>query len=188
MDLIKISTDSVIQIYYYLAIFATIVFVIKLIMFTIFGGDSEVAADFNSEIDTDVSFNFISIQSVLAFFMGFGWMGYGALQQFELTQLVSFVVAFIVGFIFMFVTAYLMFMVKKLEKNVKKDKTTALDKVGKAYTAFEPRSKGQIEIDINGQLTIAEAINATEEHINSFEVIKVVKVLDDILYIEKLEK
>lgn len=188
MDISQFSMTNLWKVYYYIALFATILFVIKLAMFTIFGGDSEVAADFNSEIDTDMSFNFISIQSVIAFFMGFGWMGYAALKQFELTQLIAVCSAFVVGFIFMFITAYLMFMVKKLEKTVKKDKTTAVGKVGKAYTSFEAKTQGQIEIDINGQLTIAEAINATEEHINSFEVIKVVKVLDDILYIEKLEK
>ena len=64
---ISLTNDTVIAVYYYLAIFSTLVFAIKLVMFTITGGDSEVIADFNSEIDTDCSFNFVSIQSVLAF-------------------------------------------------------------------------------------------------------------------------
>ena len=69
-----IPVESFWKIYYYIAIFATILFVLKLILFATVGGDTEVAADFNSEVDTDCSFNFISIQSVIAFFMGFGWM------------------------------------------------------------------------------------------------------------------
>ena len=104
-----ISVESFWKIYYYIALFATIVFVLKLVLFATVGGDSEVAADFNSEIDTDCSFNFISIQSVIAFFMGFGWMGYSALKQFNLSQLVSFGAAFGVGLVFMFISAYLMF-------------------------------------------------------------------------------
>ena len=107
-----IPVESVWKIYYYIALFSTILFVLKLVLFATVGGDTEVAADFNSEVDTDCSFNFISIQSVIAFFMGFGWMGYSALKQFELSQLISFGAAFGVGIIFMFLTAYLMFLVK----------------------------------------------------------------------------
>ena len=180
-----IPVESFWKIYYYIALFATIVFVLKLVLFATVGGDSEVAADFNSEIDTDCSFNFISIQSVIAFFMGFGWMGYSALKQFDLSQLVSFGTAFGVGLVFMFLTAYLMFLVKKLEKKVKKDKSTAIDQVGKAYTSFAPRSMGQIEIEINGQLSVVNAMNDTDEQINSFDVIKVTKVVDDMLYVVK---
>ena len=180
-----IPVESVWKIYYYIALFSTILFVLKLVLFATVGGDTEVAADFNSEVDTDCSFNFISIQSVIAFFMGFGWMGYSALKQFELSQLISFGVAFVVGIVFMFLTAYLMFLVKKLEKKVKKDKSTAIDQVGKAYTSFSPRSMGQIEIEINGQLSVVNAMNDTDEQINSFDVIKVTKVVDDMLYIMK---
>ena len=180
-----IPVESVWKIYYYIALFSTILFVLKLVLFATVGGDTEVAADFNSEVDTDCSFNFISIQSVIAFFMGFGWMGYSALKQFELSQLISFGAAFGVGIVFMFLTAYLMFLVKKLEKKVKKDKLTAIDQVGKAYTSFSPRSMGQIEIEINGQLSVVNAMNDTDEQINSFDVIKVTKVVDDMLYVVK---
>ena len=58
------------QVYYYIALFSTILFVLKLLLFNLFGGGSEVFADFNMEIDTDPSFNFFSVQSILAFFMG----------------------------------------------------------------------------------------------------------------------
>ena len=67
----QFDTATITAGYYYLAIFATIIFTIKLILFTITGGDgTEVSADFTSEIDTDLSFNFLSVQSVLAFFYG----------------------------------------------------------------------------------------------------------------------
>lgn len=173
------------QIYYYIAIFATILFAIKLAIFTLFGGDTEVSGDFNTEFDTDTSFDFLSVQTLLAFLMGFGWMGYAALQQFGLSQLAALFSAIGVGLVFLFGTAYLMFLVRKLEKNVKKDKTTALNKTGKAYTKFEPKGQGQIEIEVNGQLTIANAINTQDFEINAFEMIKVIKVENDLMYIEK---
>ena len=84
-------------------------------------------------------------------------------------------------------TAFLMFSVRKLEKNIKKDYTTALNKIGKAYTHFAPNAEGQIEIDINEQLSVVNAINTTNEEIKAFTPIKVVKVENDTLFIEKAE-
>lgn len=180
-------TQNAVQYYYYLAWFATILFIIKLIIFSIFGsGDTEVSGDFNTEFDSDPTFSFISLQTILAFLMGFGWMGYAALTEFKLGQLATFGSAFIVGLLFLFGTAYLMSLVRKLEKNVKKDKATALYKVGKAYTDFAPKGQGRVEIEINGQLTVAEAINSTENEIKAFDAVKVVKVENELLYIEKV--
>ena len=91
------------QVFYNIAVFSTIFFVIKLIIFMMFGGDTEVSADFNTEFDSDPSFNFISVQSILAFLMGFGWMGYAAIVQFAWSNLYAVISAIIVGLIFMFV-------------------------------------------------------------------------------------
>ncbi len=183
-----LQPENVWKLYYYLALFATILFVLKLAIFTVVGGDSEVNADFNAEVDTDASFNFLSSQAIIAFLMGFGWMGYAGLRQFSFEPWLNFSVAFGVGFVFMFVTAFLMFMVKKLEKNVKKDKATAVNQVGRAYSSFAPNSQGQIEIEINGQLTIANAMNESDQSINSFDLVRVTKIVDDLLYIEKVKK
>lgn len=186
MAIPQIDTAAITAGYYYLAIFATLIFTIKLILFTITGGDgSEVSGDFTSEIDTDLSFNFLSVQSVLAFFMGFGWMGYAGIHQFRFSNWVSFCVALAVGVVFLVGTAYLMFGVKKLEKTVKKDYSKALNQTGKAYTAFPPKGQGQVEIEINEQLSVVDAVNNSEEEIKAFERIKVVNVVNDLLYIEK---
>lgn len=174
------------QVYYYIAIFATILFAIKLIIFSFTGGGSEVACDFNTEFDVDTSFDFISLQTILAFLMGFGWAGFAASKQFGIGHLYSFLIALAVGLIFMFTTALLMFGVKKLEKNVKKDKADAIGKTGKAYTTFDKDGKGKVEVEISGQLAIADAINTTEVPINSFDMIEVVGVKDNLLQVKKV--
>lgn len=188
MVLPVIDMENFWKIYYYIGIFATVMFVVKLALFSVTGGDSEVVSDFNTEMDTDCSFNFFSTQSVIAFFMGFGWMGYAGLQQLGFSQYLNFPVAFCVGFIFMFVSAGLMFLTKKLEKNVKKDKKSAIGKLGKAYTGFGPNAMGQVEIEINGQLSVVNARNESDATINAFDIVKVNKVIDDLLYIEKFRK
>jgi len=187
MENVSNIMNSAVQIYYYIALFATILFVIKTIVFITFGGDSgsEIFADFNTEIDTDPSFNFLSFQTVLAFFMGFGWMGYAALVRLKLSQLYSLLSALGMGLVFMFVTAFLMLWAKKLEKNVKQDKKTALNKKGKAYTDFAPKGTGQIEIEINGKISVVDAENLTEEEVKAFDTITVTKVENETIYIKK---
>lgn len=184
----SLNATDLTQVYYYIALFFTILFVLKLIIFNFIGGDTEVFSDFTTEIDTDPSFNFVSVQSILAFFMGFGWMGYAGLKQFQFSALNNFIYAVIVGLIFMSVTAFLMFCVRKLEKVVKKDKTSALNRVGKAYTNLEPNGIGQVEIEINGQLSVVDAKNNTDDFIKAFDLVRVVKVYDDLLHIEKIKK
>ena len=186
MAISALTLENIWKVYYYVAIFSTILFVLKMILFSIVGGDSEVFADFNTEIDTDCSFNFLSSQSIMAFFMGFGWMGYAGLRQFALGQLRNFLIAFAVGLIFMFVTAGLMFAVKKLEKNVKKDKKTAIGKLGKAYTNFDENSgKGKVEVEISGQLVVTDAINMADVPIKSFDIVEVVGIEKDLLQVVK---
>ncbi|MBP3847102.1 hypothetical protein J6I39_05065 [bacterium] len=181
-------TQNAAQYYCYLAWFATIFFVIKLAIFWFFGGtDTEVSADFNTETDTDGTFHFISLQTILAFLMGFGWMGYAAASSFDMSIIASLGCAFGAGIVFMLGTAWLMAQVKKLEKTVKKDKTTAVDKICKAYTDFAPKGQGRVEVEIDGQLTVTEAINNTEEEIKSFDAVKVIKVENELLYIEKVK-
>lgn len=188
MSLVNFAQNNSIQIYYYIALFSTILYIVKLILFMFIGSDHEVFADFNSEIDIDPSFNFLSIQTVIAFFMGFGWMGYSGLNQFNFSQLRTFLISVVVGLIFMFGTALLMYSIRKLEKNVKKDKNCCVNRVGKAYTNFEPNSRGQVEIDFNDQLSVLDAVNISDEFIKSFDLVRVVKVEDDLLYIEKVKK
>jgi membrane protein implicated in regulation of membrane protease activity len=109
----------------------------------------------------------------------------GALAQLQ-SQVENLIIAFIVGFIFMFVSSALMFFTKKLEKNIKKDKSSALNKTGKAYTFFAPNGTGQIEIEINGQLSVVNAINSSDTAIDSFDSVVVTAVKDDLLYIRKV--
>ena len=67
MAIPEINYENVWKIYYYVAIFSTILFVLKFLIFTVVGGDTEVSADFNTETDTDCSFNFFSTQSIVLY-------------------------------------------------------------------------------------------------------------------------
>ena len=180
-------TISHLQSVYLLVAFASTAFyVLKLIIFSICGGDTEVSTDFTTACETDISFNFLTIESILAFLMGFGWLGLAALTQWHTSILMSLIIAVTTGIIFMFTSAYLMFCVKKLDKKIKVNLENYIGKTGRAYTRFNPKSEGQIEIEINKQLKVINAINNSEEEIKSFEQIKIDKVEGNIIYITKI--
>lgn len=169
-----------------ISLFSTVFYILKLCLFMFVGGDMEVDADFDSLHEVDPSFSFFSVQSMLAFFMGFGWVGLAMLTQLKTGTLLSVAAAFVVGIIFMFFSAWLMFLIRKLDKRVKVDLQECVGKVGKAYTAFNPQSEGQVEITINNKLDVLNAFNMSEEKIDAFSQVKVEKVEDNKLYIVKI--
>ena len=87
----------------------------------------------------------------------------------------------------MFVFAFLFAQIRKLEFVPKNDLNELANKTGKAYTRFNPKGNGQIQIEFNSKLATLDAINNSEAEINSFEQIKVVKVENSIIYIEKIQ-
>lgn len=174
------------NIYWTIALFATVLFILKLAIFMIVGGDAEVSSDFDSISEVDTSFNFLSIESVFAFFMAFGWCGWSSYIHLHLNQIVSLLIAIVMGLIFMTFAAYLMFSIRKLAKKVIVDYNELVNKTGKAYTSFEPQGEGKIEIILNEKLTILETINLSEEKIEAFSEIKVEKVENNKIYISRI--
>lgn len=178
--------ENLIRTYKYIAIFSTVLFVIKFLIFSLASNDgTEVASDFDSISDTDTSFDFFSIQSILAFLMGFGWVGLAALTQWNVSTQLAIVISVVTGFVFLYMSAFLMFKVKSLNQVVKIDYEKCIGTVGKAYTTIHPNSEGQIQIEINGKLSIVNAVNSTDIEIKAFEQIKVIKFENLKLYIEK---
>lgn len=171
------------EICFYVAIVATLVFVIKTFLPVEFG--PEVSGDFTSIIDSDASFNLFSIESVAAFFMCSGWIGWLSHSQLHYSLKISIGIALLCGFIGMFLFAYLIAQFRKLEEVNKTDNSTLVGKTGKAYLTFAPNGNGKIQIETESSLEVLDAVNLSNEEIKSFENIKVVKFENNKLYIEK---
>lgn len=170
--------------YFWVAVIMTAFYVVKLIIFSLFGmddGDGDLIGT-----DVDDGFNFISLQSVIAFLMGFGWAGYGALE-FHLSGKLSILIAFVGGLLLMALTVYLMYLMKKLNSTPKYDLTTLVEKTGTSYIRFDAKGLGKIQIEFNGRLETLEAWNDTDKEIQSFKKIKVTKVEDDKIFVCEIE-
>lgn len=183
------AIENLILTYKYIAVISTVLFVIKFLIFSVTSGDgTEVSSDFTSISDTDASFDFFSIQSILAFLMGFGWIGLASLAQWHISVKYAVVISSLTGFAFLYMSAFLMFKIKSLNQIVQPEYEKCTGNVGKAYTTIHANSEGQIQLEINGKLSVINAVNGTDSDIKAFEQIKVIKYENSKLYIEKDNK
>lgn len=61
----NIDIENITSVYYYIAVFSTLVFVIKTLIFSFTGGDAEVFTDFTTEFEAETSFDFLSTNQFL---------------------------------------------------------------------------------------------------------------------------
>ena len=151
--------------YFWLGVSMMALFVIKLIIFSVSGMDDGSGDLVGTEVDTE--FNFISLQSILAFLMGFGWMGYAAIEW-NFSAKISLLFAVGGGLVLMLLSAYLMYFMKKLNSTPKYDLKACVEKTGTSYVKFAPKGMGRIQIEFNGKLEIFDAWNESEKEIESF--------------------
>ena len=168
------------SLYFWLGVAMTIFFVAKLVIFSLFGMDDGDGDLIGTDVDT--GFSFISLQSVLAFLMGFGWMGYAALEW-KFSILLSIIFAIVGGLILMGISVWLVFLMRKLNSTPKYDLNSLVEKTGNSYTKFDAKGTGKIQIEFNGKLETFDAWNDTEEPIESFKNIKVLKIVDNKIFV-----
>ncbi|MDR1519363.1 MAG: hypothetical protein LBU23_04360 [Planctomycetota bacterium] len=173
--------------YLLLAAISTLLFALRLAAFFFFGSGAELGsgADAAGALESDASFDYLSLQSILAFLMGFSWIGLAGLRQWGLGSGASFILALAAGAVLLFFSAFLMRQVMRLDSSPSQDYGDALGRTGMAYTNFTADGGGRVQIEINGKLTVANAINAGGGEINSFDRIRVVEVEDCLLRVEK---
>ncbi|GHU18396.1 hypothetical protein FACS189472_06670 [Alphaproteobacteria bacterium] len=184
------DADNTGRFYFIIALISTVLFVLKLFVFSFLDFDSEAASDIGDDVGDAAqhhdSFTFLSLQSILAFLMGFGWIGLAGVLEWRLETWSSFLVAVAVGAVFMALSVWLMFQVKKLNKVRESDLNKSVNRVGIAYTRFSPNGVGQIQMELDGKLSVVDATSKFSEDINAFEQIRVVAVENNVIYIEKL--
>lgn len=163
-----------------LAIAGTTLYVGKMIIFLVAGdGDGEVDTDINHDIDGGDQFSLVSVQSILAFFMGTGWIGLAAKREWHLNDLNSLLTAVGFGFIMMLFSAFITFKIKRFNSIPKMDLNEAKGKIGRAYTNIPAKGKGigQIEIVLSETKRVLQA-SSNGDAINSFDSVKVTGVDD----------
>lgn len=171
-----------------MALVGTVFFVLRLLMALFFGGDGDVDGDMADIGDGDSAFSMFSILSILAFFMGAGWMGLTCRIDWELSSIVSAMAATGFGLVLMLMASGLMALTRSLNQVIEYDLETAVGHVASVYMSIPKRGdgRGKIKVSVSGRLKMMDAISSGPS-IAEFKSVKVLSVRDDGTFIVEPE-
>lgn len=171
------------QIFYCIAIPATLVLLIQTVMM-LFGIDDGAEADIDADIgDADIddgifgddidaaddldisaldSLHIFTLRGIIAFFVVFGWVGV-AMQTKGIHLFITLPVAFICGALMMFAIAYMFRAVMRLRQSGTEDIRNAVGTAGKVYLAIPPMRTGEGKVNIMLQGAYVEKNAVTDE-------------------------
>lgn len=181
------SMDATQQFYWYVAIGASVIFIIQIIM-TFIGADSDtgVDADFDGNLDSaDAPFQLFSLRNLINFLLGFGWTGAVLYNAFE-SKFVVGIVSFLVGSVFILLFFVIMRFIWKLSE----DNTFKMeDTIGKTADVYMniPASKsgrGKIFVSVKGSSRELYAVTTAGEALKSGSLVKIIGIEGDILVVE----
>lgn len=151
------------------AVAGTAFFLIRLLMLS-FGGiaDADVGgmeADAGVELhhgDSGLAAQFLSVQGITGFFMGFGWTGYAAMMGLGWGLGASFSAAIVGGALFVLLIGSLFRGVRKLEASGTLHLADAAGAEGEVYASVPERGRGsgQVRIVLRQRQRIVNAVSA----------------------------
>jgi hypothetical protein len=174
--------------YLIMALVGTVFFVLRLVVALFFGGDGDVDGDLADVGDGDGAFSMFSLLSILAFFMGAGWMGLTCRLDWGLSSMVSAMASTGFGLALMLLASGLMAFARSLNQTRGYDLETAVGKIASVYMSIPERGqgRGQIKVAVSGRLKMMDAIS-NGPRIEEFKSVKVLSVRDDGTYVVEPE-
>ncbi|EKD84047.1 MAG: hypothetical protein ACD_39C00281G0001 [uncultured bacterium] len=150
-------------------------------------GDMVDSSDHDHPVSSsDVSFHFVSVQGLTAFFMMFGWVGLALIRDSMMPGWVATIGGIAAGCIMVWVLAQMFRFVGRLQSDGTIRIKTALGAGGSVYLRVPAEGCGQVQVEVDGRLRICDAVSSKKEEIKTGEQITVVWVQDNgILVVEK---
>ena len=185
------SMDTAQQIYWYIAMGASAIFIIQMIM-TFIGADSDsgVDADFDGDLDGGGSapFQLFSLRNLVNFFMGLGWTGALFYPHIESKTLLG-IIAVLIGLIFIVIFFFVMRTFMKLAED---NSFVIDDTIGKTATVYltipaSKKGKGRVQVSVKGSIHELDAITTENEALKNSALVKVIAVESNILIVESLK-
>ncbi len=181
--------DLMTQVYWVITAPATLIFIL-LVILTIFGSDidSDVHTGFDSSIsDGDsIPFQFLSLKSIVGFFVMFGWSGLGLLSAGVASWLVI-LLSVICGLLMMLAMASLFYFMSKLTESGTLNMKNAVGRLGEVYLTIPANRKGmgKVQLTVQGSIQTLDAITDDPEAIATSSLIEVLDVIDQQILLVK---
>lgn len=185
----KISLTPLEYVFWFCALAGTVVFLARvgLMLMGIAdmdGGDgldsAQAMGHAHLASHSDSLFEILSVNSVTAFFMMFGWTGLACYAQFSLGAVLSIMGALTAGVLCMLMTAYLFRWARKLASaGGAFDIHKTIGCQAQVYQRIPADGRGKITIDMPDSMTHeVDAIAEDGKEIDSFKTVQVIRVVD----------
>jgi hypothetical protein len=140
------------------------------------GSVGDASADAH-HLDSAASFKIFTMQSILAFFMGFGWLGLACRLEWGLGYFLSGSFACLFGASLLLFTAFLMSQVYRLNAVRTRNLYQTLGDGGKVYLTIPEDGKGKVQAVVDGSMKIVDAVSKSGR-IEQFKEVEIVGVVD----------
>lgn len=188
------------QIFYTIAIVSSVVLIVQIILNLIGLDEEEMGLDGLADTlealedaafdgDGDTGLGLLSIRTILAFLMGFGWGGV-VLAGMDWHPLLAVLGALIAGAVFMFTVFWLMRQMFRLADSGNIKLENAAGKTGTVYLPIPPQrgGAGQVQVVIQGRLRELPAVTDAPEALPTGAHIHVAQVIEnDVLLVQPLK-
>jgi membrane protein implicated in regulation of membrane protease activity len=128
------------------------------------GGDLDVGDDvgFDGADATDASFQILSMQGLMAFFLMFGLVGLALSREAQLGGLIAFTGAMAAGIGAMVMIGLVYLFFERMQSSGNLSMRSAIGMEGTVYLGIPARGTGQIQVSIQGQLRVEDAVAEDE--------------------------
>lgn len=178
------------QVYWGIALIASVFFVIVLAS-TVIGGDAgDMDGDVDADVegDTGIGFQFFTFKNLVGFFTIFGWSGIAFLDG-GMSKGMVVLLSSLCGLAMMFVMAFMIYQINKLVSSGTLKISNAVGLIGEVYlTIGGARSRiGKVQITVQGSLRELEALTDYAEDLPQSTVVRVTETTaNGILIVEPL--
>ena len=181
------TLGNALRIFYGIALTTSFLMLLQLALMLIgMDGDSDFDVD---DLDDHGSGGILSVRTVTAFFVGFGWTGVAAIEA-GWTLLPTIVVSTAVGGAFMGGVFLLMRTLYSMRYSGTLDYRNAIGHVGSVYLRIPAAmaGPGQVEVLVQGRLRVVQAFTRAERQLGNSERVRVTELMDETtLLVEPLD-
>ncbi|MGI6524554.1 MAG: hypothetical protein ACOX2O_04570 [Bdellovibrionota bacterium] len=179
-NITNLFQDFSLELFFWIcAIIGTLIFSIRLFM-TISGlGGDDLISEGVDDIDADSGLNLISLTTVVAFIMMFGWVGIASLKADNVGAGFSILFATVAGLLTMVLIAYLFKWIFSLtEQGDVFQPSDALGKTAEVFEKISAGGKGMVFLNMQGHRREFTATSEDGEEIPSFTKVVIQKIVD----------
>jgi len=168
------------QIFYAIGLLSIAILLLQILLVAI-GVGHHGDADFSGHGDHDSGIGLLTVRTVTAFFVGFGWTGVIMLNH-GYSIVIAIIAGTATGMVFLFTTWFLIHNLLRLQSgggNV--DYKNAIGTVGTVYVTIPAAEAGggQIELNIQGRLMMAEAYTKAASSLKPTSKARVVALIGE---------